>query len=85
MSQWGKPQFGHGYTTFSVVPIFVVAFLMETPIVVDKAAWDQGALGPSRQLIIILHHKVGAGRQLRPNPEWTRVPRGSRVSNSVDL
>ena len=39
-----KPQVGHCYTNFSVVPAFAVAVLVQTTIFVDKVAFGQGAL-----------------------------------------
>ena len=36
------------YTSFSVVPGFAVAVMVETPVVVDQGLWEQGALvGPA--------------------------------------
>ena len=34
----------HYYTSFSVVPVFAAATLVETPISEDKVEWDQGTL-----------------------------------------
>lgn len=39
---------GHYHTSFNVVSVFAVAVLVEAPIMVDKVAWELGALvGPA--------------------------------------
>ena len=39
-----QPQVGHYCTSFSVVPVFDVAILVQTPIIADEIAGEQGAL-----------------------------------------
>ena len=55
-----------GSGSFSVVPVLTVAILVETPITVNKVAWDQDAsVRPCRWLITYLHYQyVGAGCQM---------------------
>lgn len=65
---WRKLQVGHGYITSNVVPVFAVAVVVENWIMVDKAVWDQSALGPSRRLIILLHHIVGSRAPIATRP-----------------
>ena len=81
-------QRGHCYTSFRVVPVFAVAFLVENPIIVDKVAREQGAsVGPAPAAnyisapLLLLITRVPTGMR----SGWDQSGNWNRVSKTVDL